>query len=34
VFNVVKLIVTLEDPIPGQKSIVVPAPIIVDGEEE
>jgi len=34
VFNVVKLSVALEDPIPGRKPQAPPPPIVVDGEPE
>ena len=33
VFNMVKLLQALEDPIPGQKAHPPPLPEIVDGEE-
>ena len=33
VFNVVKLLRALEDPIPGQKACPPPPPELVDGEE-
>jgi len=34
VFNIVKLSVALEDPIPGRKSQAPPPPIVVNGEPE
>ena len=33
VFNIVKLLQALEDPIPGQKARPPPPPEMVDGEE-
>jgi len=34
VFNVIKITAAFEDPIPGWKTIVVSAPVIVDGKKE
>jgi len=34
VFNVVKLTKAPKDPIPGQKTLPLPPPVIIDGQEE